>query len=298
MAYVGNQTTNSFTSMAKQDITGNGGASYTLSHAVANEQEIEVFVNNVRQEGGVGKAYTVSGTALTMTGNVTSSDTFYVVFQGKAVGTIVTPDASVSTAKIIDGSVTKAKIGATELDLATIKDSTGTNTAMTIDSTGRVLQPAKPFFHVSESNRTGGTGLTGQIAFDTVVTDIGGNYNNAGFFKAPVAGVYHFDFSAIGAGSNTGAGLPSAAVNDVYLQKATSDDFSSGLYTFGSAYAYLAVSDDDGGTDSSNYYPVINISMTVYLAANDRVRVFVQTNYIFASSETKYDPHFSGYLIG
>ena len=132
MGYVGNQTTNSFTSMAKQDITGNGGANYTLSHAVANEQEIEVFVNNVRQEGGVGKAYTVSGTALTMTGNVTSSDIFYVVYQGKAVGSIVPPD----------GTVTKAKIATTELDLATIKDSTGTNTAMTIDSSGKIKPTA------------------------------------------------------------------------------------------------------------------------------------------------------------
>ena len=96
--------------MDKQDITGNGGANYTLSHAVANEQEIEVFVNNVRQEGGVGKAYTVSGTALTMTGNVSSSDEFYVVFQGKAVGTIVPPDGSVGTAKLADGSVSTAKI--------------------------------------------------------------------------------------------------------------------------------------------------------------------------------------------
>ncbi len=117
MGYIGNQTTNAYTSMDKQDITGNGGANYTLSHAVANEQEIEVFVNNVRQEGGVGKAYTVSGTALTMTGNVSSSDEFYVVFQGKAVGTIVPPDASVSTAKLIDGNVTAAKL-ATTLDLS------------------------------------------------------------------------------------------------------------------------------------------------------------------------------------
>ena len=127
MGYIGNQTTNAYTCMDKQDITGNGGANYTLSHAVANEQEIEVFVNNVRQEGGVGKAYTVSGTALTMTGNVSSSDEFYVVFQGKAVGTIVPPDgsvgtakladASVSTAKIIDGNVTAAKL-ATTLDLS------------------------------------------------------------------------------------------------------------------------------------------------------------------------------------
>ena len=85
MPYIGNQTSTAFTSMAKQDITGDGGASYTLTHAVANEQEIEVFVNNVRQEPGV--AYTVNGTALTMTGNVASTDDFYVVFQGKAIAT-------------------------------------------------------------------------------------------------------------------------------------------------------------------------------------------------------------------
>ena len=94
--------------MDKQTITGNGGASYTLTHAVANAQEIEVFVNNVRQEAGV--AYTVSGTALTMTGNVASSDDFYVIYQGKALQTTVPPDDSVTTARINDGAVTNAKI--------------------------------------------------------------------------------------------------------------------------------------------------------------------------------------------
>ena len=89
MGYVGNQTSNSYTSLDKQTITGDGGASYTLDHAVANVNEIEVFVNNVRQEPSV--AYTVSGTALTMTGNVAASDDFYVVFQGKAIQTTVHP---------------------------------------------------------------------------------------------------------------------------------------------------------------------------------------------------------------
>jgi hypothetical protein len=98
MGYVGNQTTTAFTSMDKQDITGNGGPNYTLSHAVANANEIEVFVNNVRQEPTV--AYSASGTTLTMTGNVASSDDFYVVYQGKAVGTIVPPDGSVTSAKL------------------------------------------------------------------------------------------------------------------------------------------------------------------------------------------------------
>ena len=110
MGYVCNPSTNLFTSMDKQDITGNGGASYTLSHAVANANEIEVYVNNVRQEPNV--AYTTNGTALNMTGNVASSDDFYVVYQGKAVGAIVPPDGSVGTAKLANSAVTDAKITA------------------------------------------------------------------------------------------------------------------------------------------------------------------------------------------
>ena len=98
MGYVGNQTSNSYSSMDKQTITGNGGASYTLTHAVANAQEIEVFVNNVRQEAGI--AYTVAGTALSMTGNVASTDDFYVIYQGKALQTVVPPDGSVTQAKL------------------------------------------------------------------------------------------------------------------------------------------------------------------------------------------------------
>lgn len=98
MPYIGNQTSNAFTSMDKQSITGDGGPNYTLDHAVANAQEIEVFVNNVRQEPGV--AYTVSGTTLTMTGNVASNDDFYVVYQGLALQTVVPPDGTVTAAKL------------------------------------------------------------------------------------------------------------------------------------------------------------------------------------------------------
>lgn len=133
MGYVGNQTTNSYTSMDKQTITGNGGTSYTLDHAVANVNEIEVFVNNVRQEPSV--AYTVAGTALTMTGNVASSDDFYVVFQGKAIQTVVPPDDSVTTAKVQDNAITAAKMfsafsnGIIELDQFRLASNFATNSA-------------------------------------------------------------------------------------------------------------------------------------------------------------------------
>ena len=124
MGYVGNQTTNAYTSIAKQDLTGVTGSpvkrGFTLDHAVANANEIEVFVNNVRQEPAV--AYTVSGTALTMTGDVETTDDFYVVFQGKAIQTVVPPDDSVTTARINDDAVTNAKIADDAVDTAQIAD--------------------------------------------------------------------------------------------------------------------------------------------------------------------------------
>ena len=89
MAYIGNPPAERYSSVSYQDLTGGTGTSFTLDYAVGSANEIEVFVNNVRQEPSV--AYTVSGTALTMTGSIASTDDFYVVFQGKAQQTVTHP---------------------------------------------------------------------------------------------------------------------------------------------------------------------------------------------------------------
>ena len=88
MALLGNPLHKAFSEIPKQTITGNGTAGpYTLNYSAGGNQEIEVFVNNVRQEPGV--AYTANGTVLTMTGAVASTDDCYAVFQGKAQQTVV-----------------------------------------------------------------------------------------------------------------------------------------------------------------------------------------------------------------
>ena len=139
MGYVGNQTTTSYSSMDKQVITGDGGTGYTLSHAVANAQEIEVFVNNVRQEPAV--AYTATGTTLTMTGNVESTDDFYVVYQGKAVQTVVPPDGSVTSAKLdtnmaVAGTLTTSQVNVDTVGVIGIAD--GDNLYIASDDTSDV----------------------------------------------------------------------------------------------------------------------------------------------------------------
>lgn len=107
MPYIGSVPTTSFTSLAKQDITGNGGTDYTLSNSVTNANDLAVFLNNVRQEPT--EAYTASGTTLSMTGAIHSSDNFYVIFLGQAIQTSNPPDGSVSTSQIANDSVTSAK---------------------------------------------------------------------------------------------------------------------------------------------------------------------------------------------
>ena len=103
MAYIGNQADTAFTSLIKQDLTGASGTSLTLTHAVANANDIALYINNVRQEPV--SAYSTNGTAVSLTGSVVSSDDIYVIYLARAVQTTVPPDGSVSTAKIASNAV-------------------------------------------------------------------------------------------------------------------------------------------------------------------------------------------------
>ena len=67
---------------------------------MTNENQIELFINNVRQEPGSGKAYTATSQTLTMSVAPTTGDEMYCIFQGKAVGLITPPDNTISGAKI------------------------------------------------------------------------------------------------------------------------------------------------------------------------------------------------------
>ena len=89
MSYIGIQPAEKFTSFATQEFSTSATTSYTLDHAVANENEIALFVNNVRQQPGSGKAYTATGTALTLSAATASTDTMYCVFLGRALQTVV-----------------------------------------------------------------------------------------------------------------------------------------------------------------------------------------------------------------
>jgi|TARA_R100000654_G_scaffold73791_2_gene107111 hypothetical protein len=110
MAYIGPIPAETFTSFATQEFSTSATTSYTLDHPVTNENEIALFINNVRQQPGSGKAYTATGTALTLSAATASTDTMYAVFLGRALQTVNPADASVGTSQLAATSVTAAKL--------------------------------------------------------------------------------------------------------------------------------------------------------------------------------------------
>ena len=92
-------------------------------------------------------------------------------------------------------------INATNLEVANIKDSTGTNTAMTVDSSGRVAMPKVPAFSVrgfgsiqNAATVNGVSVATGTdiiYNYDSIDINRGNAFNNStGIYTVPVAGLY------------------------------------------------------------------------------------------------------------
>lgn len=164
----------------------------------------------------------------------------------------------------------------------TIKDQSGAGTAMTIDTSGRILTPARPAFHVRHS---GSDGVQGTIIFNEEDFDIGDNYNTSnGRFTAPIAGIYWFCFDALVV--NDAAKNPLAdgqTVRAVFLKNG-----SEGLW---SQRSYARV---DGATT----YSTITRQDCIQLAANDYVTVSITEKFIYVDTSGNYDPVFQGFLIG
>ena len=139
MAYIGPEPAESFTSFATQEFSTSATTSYTLDHAVANENEIALFVNNVRQQPGSGKAYTASSTTLTLSAATASTDTMYCVFLGRALQTVTPATNSINNAMLSStAAIATTKLGAgAVLQVVSAENSTGVDsTSATFADTG------------------------------------------------------------------------------------------------------------------------------------------------------------------
>jgi hypothetical protein len=137
MPYIGNTPADKFLTLAKQSFSTSATTSYTLDSAVSSTQDIALFINNVRQSPV--DAYTVSGTALTLTSATAGTDEMYCVYLGKTVGTVVPGSNTITNTMMTDDSVGLAELSAT----GTASSSTflrGDNSWATPTDNGKILQ--------------------------------------------------------------------------------------------------------------------------------------------------------------
>ena len=285
MAYIGAQPNKQLTKTTSQSFNGTGSATaFTLNRAVNTGEELEVFVDNVQQEPGVGKSYTATGTTLTFdeappsgTGNV------YVIYRGQAEVTtrLEAPDLSITTAKLAADAVTTAKITDANITTAKITDANITTAKIADDavtaakiSTVDYSSFRNPIAFSVKNTDTGAYISTSPVPYNAEDFDLGGNFNHSsGYnFTCPVNGIYSFTF-------NFGICRIDAANGYIYPYL-TVNGSSKG-------YQYLQ-------TPSSGHYSSISGTYMLSLSANDVVDVKVTVgNALYYNNRAT----FTGYLV-
>lgn len=170
------------------------------------------------------------------------------------------------------------------LNVDQIGHSTSSTTALTIDSSGRILTPARPAFSVYRTDGSS-TGITGHVTFNNTHFDIGSNWNT-NYFEAPVTGIYMFSWNMFSGDSSGGLGAANSAIV-ANIEKSTDG---------GSSYA-TSLYEGVTNVTSSDYREQINLNGLIQLNANDRIRCNVSSGYAF--SDTRTDGlTFTGFLVG
>ena len=194
MAYIGNQPTDNFVTFATQNFTTSATSSYTLSHAVSNENEIALFINNVRQHPGSGKAYTASGTALTLSANTASTDVMYCIFLGRAIQSTVPATNSITTSmlSINGGELFLDADGDTSITADTddqIDFKTGGTDRAQIDSSGNLK------FNSGFGSVGTAYGVRAWVKFDAIGTLTINGSGNVSSVTDTSAGTYEVNFT-------------------------------------------------------------------------------------------------------
>lgn len=170
----------------------------------------------------------------------------------------------------------------------TIQNNGGT-TGLTIDSSGRVLTPARPAFNVNgiaggDATMSGNSSPSSPFFITHNTADLNqGNCwsSSTGKFTAPIGGVYHFY-----------ATITYKNKNERWVSGGFFDD-SGNAYTT-SEYHGMSLMDDVEGTTQ---YASVQPSMTILLSANNTVRVGAFSD---DGDAGLWNPghHFGGFLVG
>ena len=173
MSKIGNTPTGITQSFpSKQNITGNGGTSYTLNHTVTQPEEIEVFINNVRQNPGA--AYTVNNTNLTFASALDSTDSCYAIFQNNITRNPAQFDVS-RTVNTLNATTINASTFSSAATFSSGIANAGTISAGTFQGSlgASVTMPAGSVIQVVHGRLSSTLVATGSSGASDYIVDIG-----------------------------------------------------------------------------------------------------------------------------
>ena len=259
MAYIGNVPAEKYTALTQQTFSTPTGTSFTLSQAVTNSVDIDLYIDNVKQDP---TTYSVSGTALT-TSTIASPSTMYCIFNGRTTETVNPPDGSVGTAKVTDDAITLAKLAPGTDGNIISYDASGNPVAIATGSSGEYLK----------SNGAGAAPSFSAIAA-------------SGLSSQVVEGVYNLA-TASGTVDYTGAGFTPTAVVCFGMVEAT-QYFSIGMAdSDGLAHSltdYHTVTADSWANNGANLIGVYNTGSHYVLGTVAYISDGIRVTYVKGGS--------------
>ena len=273
MAYLGNAPARSFISFERQVFTiVNSQTAYTLDHSVNNENDIRLVINNIVQEPGSGKAYTASGTTLTLSAAlVNGTDEMYCVFLGRATATNAPGAGSVGTSQLASDAITAAKLNDDIISGQTALGATPADTDEFLVSDAGTLKRVDysylksantPAFEAYlSSNQSVSDGADTKVQIDTEVFDTDGMYDSSTNYRftPTVAGKYFVYGSTVGyAGAVTDLVASKVMIYKNGSYYAGSETNYNGNFIQRSYNTVCSVIEMNGSTDYLELYGFVN----------------------------------------
>jgi len=185
LAYIGTKPTIGNFQICDPISVVNGQAAYTMQVGSVNvipqsANHMIVSLNGtIQKPGGTNPSFTVSGSTITFASNLATGDVIdFIQILGDVLDLGVPSDATVSTAKIVDGAVTSAKLASGVGGVAGITSSADA-TAMTITSAEKIgIGETSPLGLVHIKTADSGAGANGDA--DELIIENGTSGASAG----------------------------------------------------------------------------------------------------------------------
>jgi len=298
LSYIGVPPQATFSSGLLDRFTSTTGTTVTLTHDIASENDIVVFVNFVKQDS---TTYSVGGTGnktLTLGGTLVSSDIVEVHYLNIVGQTVAPSSGSVGSSQLTSGAVTGAKLNTDVISAQTELASGVASTDELLISDAGVLKRVDVslvggtntpnFFAYANADQTISHDTSTKLQINTEVYDSGSAYDNSNYkFVVPSGqgGKYNFTLQVF-----------------LYDSNGNLNGIRPKFYKNGSVVSEAEWQKESGGNKRFYNYSS-NTNVTLNLSASDYIEPYVlaPTNdsgtFIMDGHATIYRNFFTGYKI-